>query len=107
MFLVPLHTSKCTTLENARIQLPSSASAVAMTYTQPKDNDQVWCAGELAESGKVFKPRIDGIGTVELYPPKKVFSGARDPRLGNEATLLEGFSFSAQEVDNGVGDFWW
>ena len=52
-------------------------------------------------------PRIDSIGTVELYPPEKVFSGARDPRLGNEATLLEGFSFSAQEVDNEVGDFWW
>ena len=44
----------CTTLENARIQLPSSASAVAITCTQPKDNEQVWYAGDLAESGKVF-----------------------------------------------------
>ena len=52
-------------------------------------------------------PRVDVSGTLELYPSEKVFSGARNPRLGDETALLEYFRFFAQEVDDAIGDFWW
>ena len=37
---------------------------------------------------------------------KKVPSGARDPRFGGEATLLECVLIVVQEVEDIVKDFW-
>ena len=38
---------------------------------------------------------------------EKVLSGTRDPRSGDEATLLECLWIVAQKVDDVIEDFWW
>ena len=52
-------------------------------------------------------PRFEsGSGQTELDVVEKVYSGPRNPRLGNEATFPERGGFIVQMVDDEVEDLW-
>ena len=73
-FLVPeFNTLNRTTLGNARIQPPSSASAMVKTSAHLKDNEWVWYPGELAGSGKIFFHASTSAGCLKFILPKRCF----------------------------------
>ena len=53
-----------------------------------------------------FLPSLEIAWGPKLDDDEEVFSGARDPRFGDEATLLQNFYIVVEEVNDAVENFW-
>ena len=52
-------------------------------------------------------PRLESAGGIEPDIGENIFSGARNPRFGDETALFECLPFVVQEVEDVIEDFSW